>query len=205
MIRLARHSAGLTLEDVAERVGVTVGALSHIESGRRLPSPANAMLIAEVLGIPAEDMLDALDREHSIKRESAARDSMRSRQSDVNEGLHIARLHASMPSSRERTYSRQPIEFLFGEPADESAPMGNPTGLRGVSTKTGPGPASPDPRSSARWSDDTSERIEALDRLADSASEAIRTLRGLLDDNDPVVAREARRLLRELDVRMPEE
>lgn len=176
MIRLARHGAGLTLEDVAERVGVTVGALSHIESGRRLPSPANAMLIAEVLAIPAEEMLDALDREHSIKRESAARDSMRSRRSDVNESPDLSRMHLSVPSAPSRAYSRQPIENLF-----------------------------PDPRSSARWSDDTSERIEALDRLADSASEAIRTLRGLLDDNDPVVAREARRLLRELDVRMPEE
>lgn len=176
MIRQARHNAGLTLEDVAERVGVTVGALSHIESGRRLPSPANAMLIAEVLAIPAEDMLDALDREHSIKRESAARDSMRSRQSDMGASREVLHLSAPMPSAPSRAYSRQPIENLF-----------------------------PDARSSARWSGDTSERIEALDRLADSASEAIRTLRGLLADNDPVVAREARRLLRELDVRLPEE
>ncbi len=57
----------------------------------------------------------------------------------------------------------------------------------------------------ARWSDVTAERIEALDELASSAAEAIRTLRGLLGDDDPAVAREAARLLRELDVRPPEE
>jgi len=177
MIRSRRQAAGLTLEDVAARVGVTVGALSHIESGRRLPSARNAMLIAEVLGIPAEEMLRALDEEHSLKRETAARDSVSSRQS----------LSASAPLSAprfdvaSRAYSPRPVEELFEVDVSRDA------------------------RSSARWSQDTSERVEALDRLADSASEAIRTLRGLLHDDDPVVAREARRLLRELDVRMPEE
>jgi len=197
MMRAARHTAGLTLEDVAERVGVTVGALSHIESGRRLPSASNAMLIAEVLAIPAEDMLDALDREHSIKRESAARDSMRNRQSDVSESGTDDRAFL-MPSPRGNSYSRRPIEDLFSTaPSEAAAACGHD-----LSAVT---PQPPDARSSARWSSDTSERIEALDRLADSASEAIRTLRGLLDDDDPVVATEARRLLRELDVRMPEE
>jgi len=37
------------------------------------------------------------------------------------------------------------------------------------------------------------------------ASRAIRTLKGMLDDDDPALAREARRLLRELDVRGAEE
>lgn len=178
MIRSRRQTVGLTLEDVAARVGVTVGALSHIESGRRLPSAPNAMLIAEVLGISAEEMLRALDDEHSIKRETAARDSVNSRQSPSSMS---ASLSARRLDTASRAYSPRPVEELF-EP-----------GLSG------------DARSSARWSQDTSERVEALDRLADSASEAIRTLRGLLADDDPVVAREARRLLRELDVRVPEE
>jgi hypothetical protein len=60
-------------------------------------------------------------------------------------------------------------------------------------------------RSAARWSADTSERLLALEHLADSASAALRTLRGMLSDDDPMVRREARRLLRELDVRLPEE
>ena len=77
MIRLARKKAGLRLEDVAEQVGVTAGALSHIESGRRLPNPQNAVLIAEVLGIPSEDLLVALDEEHAARRRGSV-DSWRS-------------------------------------------------------------------------------------------------------------------------------
>ena len=60
-------------------------------------------------------------------------------------------------------------------------------------------------RQMARWSADTDERLAALEQLADSAADAIRTLRGLVEDEDPAVSREARRLLRELDVRPPEE
>jgi len=44
-----------------------------------------------------------------------------------------------------------------------------------------------------------------MEDLSEDASRAIRTLRGMLDDDDPVVAHEARRLLRELDVRGVEE
>jgi len=61
------------------------------------------------------------------------------------------------------------------------------------------------PRNVARWSDETPVRLEALEELAADASEAIRTLRGLLEDEDPVVAKEARRLLRELNVRLMDE
>jgi hypothetical protein len=60
-------------------------------------------------------------------------------------------------------------------------------------------------RNAARFSDETSVRLEAIDRLADRAADAIRTLRGLTDDDDPVISREARRLLRELDVPLREE
>jgi hypothetical protein len=63
----------------------------------------------------------------------------------------------------------------------------------------------PSVRQTARWSADTRERLAALEQLADSAADAIRTLRGLLDDEDPAISREAHRLLRELDVRPPEE
>jgi transcriptional regulator with XRE-family HTH domain len=165
MIRQARLSAGFTLEDVASQVGVTPGALSHIESGRRLPYPQNAARIAEVLDLPAEEILTALDEAHSDRRRSAAEEV----------------------TSAPKSYSARPIEALFAQAAPR-AQM-----------------SAPSLRQSARWSDDTAERLTALDRMASGAADAIRTLRGLLDDDDPTVAREARRLLRELDVRLPEE
>jgi hypothetical protein len=60
-------------------------------------------------------------------------------------------------------------------------------------------------RDRARFSPDSAQRLHAAEELAEEALRAIRTLRGMLDDDDPMIAREARRLLRELDVRAPEE
>ncbi len=199
IIRHARKLAGLRLEDVAERIGVTAGALSHIESGRRLPTPHNAAAIAGVLGIPEEELLLALDHEHSSRR----RDSVESWRSS-SEGMP-----ESEPSA---VFSAQPIEALFGRSrvlADDDAPARmNSMSMPAPRSRQDAAMAAPadsrTPRFQARWSEDTAERIEALDELATSASEAIRTLRGLLGDEDPAVAHEARRLLRELDVRGPD-
>lgn len=183
MIRQARLQAGLTLEDVASQVGVTPGALSHIEGGRRLPYPQNAARIAEVLGLSAEEILLALDEAHSDRRRSAAFD-------------------APPPASAAapRGFRARPIGELLGRP--NRAEMSMSMASEAPSFASMPAPSL---RQSARWSEDTSERLAALDRMATGAADAIRTLRGLLDDEDPTVALEARRLLRELDVRLPEE
>lgn len=178
MIRQARLQAGLTLDDVASQVGVTPGALSHIESGRRLPYPQNAARIAEVLGLSAEEILLALDEAHSDRRRSAAFEAP----------------PPAASAAAPRGFRARPIGELFRRP--ERAEM---------SMAMMPQAAAPSLRQSARWSEDTSERLAALDRMATNAADAIRTLRGLLGDEDPEVAREARRLLRELDVRLPEE
>ncbi len=197
MIRHARKRAGLRLEDVADQVGVTPGALSHIESGRRLPHPHNAVLIAEVLGIPSEELLLVLDEEHSSRRRGSV-DSWRSSGGD---------------RSPHTVYSELPIEALFdGSRAEAkamhrgSADMASQS-MHSVMPTSSPvaRSASSPARSMARWSDVTADRISALDELAATASEAIRTLRGLLGDDDPTVAHEAARLLRELDVRSPDE
>jgi len=189
LIRASRHERGLTLEGLAKLVGVTPGALSHIESGRRLPSPSNAVAIADALGIPREEILLALDHEHSDRRRSSV-----DRDEPVPESYQ-PRTSDSMPPI---AFAAQPIEALFEPPRRSAAPPPH----RGASYLTSQ-PSSM--RDMARWSNDTVQRIEALDQLADSAAEAIRTLRGLVNDEDPAVSREARRLLRELDVRIPEE
>jgi len=195
IIRKARKRAGLTLEDVAEQVGVTPGALSHIESGRRLPNPSNTLRIAEVLEIEPRLLMDALDYEHSARRERSAYESR-----DAS--------GAKRSTPPPRAYSERPIEELFAAPGgigpdafeDDNIPAYvNPHMLRISPSETS------SPRDRARWSDDTPQRLQALEQLADTASDAIRTLRGLLEDEDPMVRREARRLLRELDVRLPEE
>jgi len=199
MIRHARKAAGLRLEDVAELVGVTAGALSHIESGRRLPTPQNAVLIAEVLGIPAEELLLVLDHEHSSRRRGT---------------VNSWRAGGGSEPDTAGVYSKLPIESLFSGPASRPSAAPQPPqhpSARPMTRATipadeyAPRSASSAARSAARWSDDAAVRMEALDELASTASEAIRTLRGLLGDDDPAVAHEAARLLRELDVRNPDE
>jgi XRE family transcriptional regulator, fatty acid utilization regulator len=199
IIRHARKLAGLRLEDVAERVGVTAGALSHIESGRRLPTPHNAVLIAEALGIPSEELLTALDHEHSSRRCGSVQEWRSSGSALLGED-----------TMSEPVFRVQPIEALFGRPeavsrasmpapAPAPAPAARPEPMGRIMSE--PEPPFASARSQARWSTDTSERIAALDELAASAHDAIRTLRGLVADEDPAVAHEAARLLRELDVR----
>ena len=191
LIRLARHQSGLTLEDVAEKVGITPGALSHIESGRRLPQSYNAVAIAEVLNVPREDILRALDEEHSHRRRTSADKPPAASSADG----WVTGAPAPMSS-----FSARPIAELFGEapglPLDVRAKRAYSASSRQRSVSS---------RDLARWSDDADTRLRALEQLADSAAEAIRTLRGLVADEDPAIGREARRLLHELDVHLPEE
>ena len=96
-------------------------------------------------------------------------------------------------------YRAMPIEALFdGARAESPAPRAPEDHASGPDVGAA---RSATPRTMARWSDVTADRMQALDELASTASEAIRTLRGLTGDDDPTVAREATRLLRELDVR----
>jgi len=192
LIRNARHRSGQTLEDVAKKVGITPGALSHIESGRRLPQSYNAAAIAEALGVPRDEILAALDEEHSNRRRSSAE-----RATNPSPGVLGP---ARAPRANNKLYSTRTIEELFGEVL--SGPEESPVVPKRASLSAAPEPSM---RQMARWSADTHERLAAIERLADSAADAIRTLRGLVDDEDPAVSREARRLLRELDLRAPEE
>lgn len=56
-LRIARKQRGLTVYDVADRVGLTAGAVSRIERGLLGASPAKARLLANVLGV---DVLDVI-------------------------------------------------------------------------------------------------------------------------------------------------
>jgi transcriptional regulator with XRE-family HTH domain len=58
-VRHVRRLRGMTQVQLAEHVGITQGALSDIESGRRNGSPAVMLKLAEALGLPAEQFLDA--------------------------------------------------------------------------------------------------------------------------------------------------
>ncbi len=151
VIRQARHEQQLTLEDVASLVGITAGALSHIESGRRLPNASNAARIAQVLGIPRETLLTMLDDEHAQRRRHTA-DTGSSRGYGAGPRFDSATPELRDFSSQMPAYSERPIEDLF-EPAAESLPSRmarRDAALAGPRT-----PSVESMRSTARWSEDT--------------------------------------------------
>ena len=175
---------------------MTPGALSHIESGRRLPNPSNTLRIAEVLGIEPRLLMDALNYEHSERRERTAYESR-----DASGAKRSVRPRALTRSGRSRSCSQRPA--ASGRKRSRTTSIAafapSPNMLR-ISPSM-----APSPRDRGALVRRHPQRLQALEQLADTASDAIRTLRGLLEDEDPMVRKEARRLLRELDVRLPEE
>jgi len=192
-IRARRKELGLTLEDVADKVGVTAGALSHIESGRRLPDPRNAVSIAQALQLDPDDLLELLRDAHSER--VTDRSGWTSAPSQARTSAQRA--------PRNAVFSAMSIDAMFARP-DEGEPDGDlsMSAARYISPEMlHSNVSSASPRDRARHAPASTERLRAAEELAEEASRAIRTLRGMLDDEDPDVAREARRLLRELNVR----
>lgn len=203
MVRARRKELGLTLEEVAEVVGVTPGALSHVESGRRLPDPRNAMEIARALQLDPDVVLTALDEAHAERRADQAGWS---RPSERRSAPAVRTTAAATP-----VFHAMSIDAMFAEPDDTEGDVASSPHVlySSMREETAAEPASrvrsnvgsASPRDRARYAPDSAARLQAADELAEEALRAIRTLRGMLDDDDPNVAREARRLLRELDVR----
>ena len=53
-VRAIRNALGIRHMDLAARVGVTKGTLSHIESGARQAAPEKQVKFASALGVPLE-------------------------------------------------------------------------------------------------------------------------------------------------------
>ncbi len=64
--RQRRLSAGLTTADVATRVGVTDGAVKSWEAGRRTPTAAALLRLADALGVAVDDLLDLSVRQRDL-------------------------------------------------------------------------------------------------------------------------------------------
>ena len=60
-LRRIRRRADLTQEEVADRAGVSRQTIISIERGRYNPSIGLALTLAEVLGVPVEEMFE-IDR-----------------------------------------------------------------------------------------------------------------------------------------------
>lgn len=56
-IKIRREALGFTQQDIANRLGLTKGHVSHIEHGRRIVTDSQAATLAEMLGMPADLVL----------------------------------------------------------------------------------------------------------------------------------------------------
>lgn len=57
-VRALRTGLGLTQEELCERAGVSIDAVTRIESGRRTPNLATIERLAAGLGVSPSDLLD---------------------------------------------------------------------------------------------------------------------------------------------------
>lgn len=55
-LRLLREQRGMTLEELASKIGTSKGGLHDIESGRRRLTPETREKLAEVLQVPASEL-----------------------------------------------------------------------------------------------------------------------------------------------------
>ena len=63
ILRQYRHQAGLTQEQMAERMNVSIGFFGMMEVGRRWPNIDMLFRIARALGVRPGELLDALEKE----------------------------------------------------------------------------------------------------------------------------------------------
>lgn len=56
--RIARELHGIPQRDAAERIGIGVVALSHLENGRNPPSDATARAMAKLYGLSVDQLFD---------------------------------------------------------------------------------------------------------------------------------------------------
>lgn len=60
-LRVLRQAAGLTQEEVAERIEVDASFITKLEAGKRLPSVDTVVRLAGALGVPVARIMEVLD------------------------------------------------------------------------------------------------------------------------------------------------
>lgn len=71
-VRRRRSALGLTLEQLAERSGLTPNYIGTVENGRRDPSLSTVLALAEGLGVPAGELLGGVGELGPVSNEVAA-------------------------------------------------------------------------------------------------------------------------------------
>ncbi|NPA15761.1 MAG: helix-turn-helix domain-containing protein [Deferribacteres bacterium] len=95
-IRELREKKGLTLEELAEKAGISRTLLSHIEEGRITPSIATLIHLSRVLGVPLRELTGQQEMEKiSVVRSHERKDvERRPKTGPSKSGYHYQALAA---------------------------------------------------------------------------------------------------------------
>lgn len=75
-LRSARRERGWTLEELADRAGMSTSTLSRLESGKRQATLELLMPLTRQLGIRIDDLLDPPDRDPRVRARAIRRSGM---------------------------------------------------------------------------------------------------------------------------------
>lgn len=95
-IRLRRRALGLTMKELAAAVGVSEGAISHYEIGRREPDPDMLNRMANTLGVTVDYLLGREEQQAHIPEEKKAPADERAEAKRILEGLSDEEYNAAL-------------------------------------------------------------------------------------------------------------
>jgi transcriptional regulator with XRE-family HTH domain len=112
LIRRERQTQGLSLRELARRVGVSASMLSQVETGRTRPSVSTIYAIATELGLSIDALLS--DRETAVAAATAAASGSAAAGSRVRRGPVGASAAADLASQLVRPEQRRKLELESG-------------------------------------------------------------------------------------------
>lgn len=122
-LRSARLSKGWTGERLAEAVETSQGTISMYERGQRFPHRERAVELANALGAPPEDALEALMKDTPGVSENVTMEPVREMSDEEWELIELYR--GVKPEQRDfyRRLMASAVEVLDKEPDRESVPV----------------------------------------------------------------------------------
>jgi transcriptional regulator with XRE-family HTH domain len=112
-LRLARRARGLSLRELAQRVGVSASLISQVETGRANPSVSTLYAIAAELDVSLDELLFEDRRPSATSRAEAATSVLVERLVQPRESRKRIRLASGVTWDRLTTTSEPDTEFLY--------------------------------------------------------------------------------------------
>jgi transcriptional regulator with XRE-family HTH domain len=111
-LRLERQARGLSLRELAQRLGVSASLISQVETGRANPSVSTLYAIAAELDVSLDELLFEDRRPHGVSGEAAA-SARTERMLQARESRKRIRLASGVTWDRLTTTSEPDTEFLY--------------------------------------------------------------------------------------------